>query len=76
VDTLKYKIFKANATQDSPRAEILAIREEAQGSRAQLEILRNSFKKFQEFLKRSATLSKTIGDNIFHAMPNLYFFNQ
>jgi hypothetical protein len=40
-----------------------------------VEALKSSAKEFQEVFRGSVSLSKTVGDKIFLAMSNLYFFN-
>jgi hypothetical protein len=56
--------------------ELLAIREEAPCSWVRLEALSNSLVEFQECFEGSVALSEMVGDKIFLAMSNMYFFSQ
>ncbi|KAL9378144.1 hypothetical protein Peur_029479 [Populus x canadensis] len=72
---LEKKLAKLKGARDTLKEEPKIAREDVQNSRARMENLKNSSQALWSEYRESVSLMKTLGDKIFLAMSNLYFFS-
>jgi len=76
VSASRETIAELRASKDALRLELQAVKEELKNSKAKLEGLKTSSGDLKDFFRGSAALDEVVGDKIFLAMSNLYFFNR
>jgi len=76
VSASRETVAELRASKDALRLELQAVKEELKNSKAKLQGLKTSSGDLKDFFRGSAALDEVVGDKIFLAMSNLYFFNR
>ncbi|KAL9372943.1 hypothetical protein Peur_035187 [Populus x canadensis] len=76
VSASRETVAELRASKDALCLELQAVKEELKNSQAKLEGLKTSSGDLKDFFRGSAALDEVVGDEIFLAMSNLYFFNR
>jgi len=76
VSASRETVAELRASKDALRLELQAVKEELKNSQAKLEGLKTSSGDLKDFFRGSAALDEVVGDRIFLAISDLYFFNR